>query len=70
MIAPLRRGWLSLIPYSLTAAGYWVLISVAGYKGLWQLIHNPFYWEKTRHGVSKHASRQPGAAAPAEGVLP
>jgi cellulose synthase/poly-beta-1,6-N-acetylglucosamine synthase-like glycosyltransferase len=71
MIAPLRRGWLSLIPYSLTAFGYWVLISIAAYKGLWQLIHNPFYWEKTRHGVSKHASRQPGATAmPAEGVLP
>jgi len=54
MLAPIRRGWLNLIPYSLTAIGYWVLISIAAYKGLWQLLHNPFYWEKTRHGVSKH----------------
>ena len=36
--------------------GYWVLISIAAYKGLWQLLRNPFYWEKTQHGVSKHAA--------------
>ncbi len=57
MLAPIRRGWLALIPYSLTVVGYWVLISIAAYKGLWQLLHNPFYWEKTQHGVSKHAAR-------------
>jgi cellulose synthase/poly-beta-1,6-N-acetylglucosamine synthase-like glycosyltransferase len=62
MLAPIRRGWLSLIPYSLTVLGYWVLISVAAYKGLWQLLRNPFYWEKTQHGVSKHASSAFGAA--------
>jgi glycosyltransferase XagB len=28
-------------------------MSVAAYKGLWQLITNPFYWEKTNHGISK-----------------
>ena len=56
MLAPIRRGWLGLIPYSLTAMAYWVLISVAAYRGLWQLLNNPFYWEKTRHGVSKHGS--------------
>jgi len=54
MLAPIRRGWLNLIPYSLTALGYWVMISIAAYKGLWQLLRHPFYWEKTRHGVSKH----------------
>jgi cellulose synthase/poly-beta-1,6-N-acetylglucosamine synthase-like glycosyltransferase len=54
MLAPIRRSWLGLIPYSLTVVGYWVLISIAAYKGLWQLLRNPFYWEKTQHGVSKH----------------
>jgi cellulose synthase/poly-beta-1,6-N-acetylglucosamine synthase-like glycosyltransferase len=54
MLAPIRRGWLDLIPYSLTVAGYWVLISIAAYKGLWQLLRNPFYWEKTQHGLSRH----------------
>jgi len=56
MLAPIRRGWLDLIPYSLTVFGYWVLISVAAYKGLWQLLHNPFYWEKTQHGLSRHTA--------------
>ena len=67
MLAPIRRGWLDLIPYSLTAFGYWVMVSVAAYKGLWQLLRNPFYWEKTHHGMSRHeAARAPAAqgAAP------
>jgi cellulose synthase/poly-beta-1,6-N-acetylglucosamine synthase-like glycosyltransferase len=58
MLAPIRRGWLELIPYSLTAFGYWVIISIAAYRGLWQLLRNPFYWEKTQHGVSKHVVRE------------
>ena len=53
MLAPIRRGWLDLIPYSLTVFGYWVLMSIASYKALSQLIRNPFFWEKTHHGVSK-----------------
>src|SRR5262249_54959365 len=56
MLAPMRRGWLDLIPYSLTIFGYWILISIAAYKGLWQLLRNPFYWEKTPHGLSQHAA--------------
>jgi cellulose synthase/poly-beta-1,6-N-acetylglucosamine synthase-like glycosyltransferase len=68
MLAPLRRGWLDLIPHSLTAFGYWVLISIAAYKALWQLLRNPFYWEKTQHGLSRFLPRQhvrdTGAAAP------
>ena len=58
MLAPIRRSWLGLIPYSFTVVGYWVLISIAAYKGLWQLLRNPFYWEKTQHGVSKHVIRE------------
>jgi glycosyltransferase XagB len=68
MLAPIRRGWLHLIPYSLTVAGYWVLISIAAYKGFWQLLRNPFFWEKTRHGVSVHtAAGLPAAGLPAAG---
>lgn len=58
MLAPIRRGWLDLIPYSLTAFGYWVMLSIASYRGLWQLLRNPFYWEKTHHGVSQHVVRE------------
>ncbi len=54
MIAPIRRGWLGLIPFSLTVMGYWFLLSVASYRALGQLLVNPFHWEKTQHGVSRH----------------
>ncbi len=46
-----RRLW-RLIPFALVSPLYWVLISVAGWKGLLQLFYRPFYWEKTRHGLS------------------
>lgn len=52
IIAPVKRGWMNLAPWGLTVAGYWALMSVAAYKALWQLIRNPFYWEKTQHGLS------------------
>jgi cellulose synthase/poly-beta-1,6-N-acetylglucosamine synthase-like glycosyltransferase len=54
MISPIRRGWLELVPYSLTVPAYWVLISIAAYRGLWQLLRNPHFWDKTQHGVSNH----------------
>jgi hypothetical protein len=31
---------------------YWILHSIASYKALWQLVKNPFYWEKTTHGLT------------------
>ncbi|MEA2904094.1 MAG: glycosyltransferase XagB [Alphaproteobacteria bacterium] len=65
MIAPIRRGWLNLIPYSLTALGYWAMISVAAYKALWQLLRRPFHWEKTQHGVSRQRDAD---VAPARGA--
>ncbi len=58
MLGPIRRGWLNLIPFSFTLFGYWVLISVAAYKGLWQLIRDPFFWEKTEHGISRDSAAQ------------
>ena len=50
MLAPMRRRWHDLVPYTLTAPVYWVLQSVAGYRAAWQFITRPHYWEKTEHG--------------------
>ncbi len=33
---------------------YWLFVSGAAYRAVWQLIRAPFYWEKTEHGVSAH----------------
>ena len=35
----------------LVVPAYWVLMSVAGWKGFIQLFTKPFYWEKTEHGL-------------------
>jgi cellulose synthase/poly-beta-1,6-N-acetylglucosamine synthase-like glycosyltransferase len=56
MLAPIRRGWLDLVPYSFSLFGYWILISIAAYRALWQLLRNPFFWEKTEHGLSRHVA--------------
>lgn len=55
MLCALRRRWLGLVPAALLTPVYWVLISMGGYKALFQLIVNPFYWEKTDHGVGASA---------------
>ncbi len=44
--------------YGLIRAGlltplYWVLMSIAAYKALFQLIVKPHYWEKTHHGLTE-----------------
>ena len=49
MLACLRRGYYHLIPVCLLMPAYWVLMSVGAWKGAWQLITRPFYWEKTPH---------------------
>ena len=53
MLAAAKRKHWKLVSYALTTPVYWFLHSVAAYKGLWQLVTNPFYWEKTVHGLSK-----------------
>ncbi|MBN8845075.1 MAG: glycosyltransferase [Sphingomonadales bacterium] len=58
MLAPFRRQWVKLAPYSITVIWYWVLLSIASWKGAWQLITKPFYWEKTQHGISKHTAME------------
>ncbi|MEE7565732.1 glycosyltransferase [Xanthomonas sp. Kuri4-3] len=62
MVAAFKRDYFRLAPYALTVPLYWLLQSVAAYKGLWQLIRNPFYWEKTTHGISKHMEEERRAA--------
>ncbi|WP_437560501.1 glycosyltransferase [Acidithiobacillus sulfuriphilus] len=53
MLAVFKRQLYGLLIYSVSNPIYWVLHSIAAYKGLWQLITRPFYWEKTVHGLSK-----------------
>lgn len=56
MMAVFKRRYYELILFAIMNPVYWLMHSIAAYKGLWQLIFKPFYWEKTNHGLSKHSS--------------
>lgn len=52
MMGALKRSRFDLVLWGLANPVYWMLHSVAAYKGLWQLITKPHYWEKTNHGLT------------------
>jgi glycosyltransferase XagB len=37
--------------YALSYPAYWLLLSAAACRALWQLLRDPFRWEKTPHGA-------------------
>ena len=50
--ACVKRKYYVLIPAALLMPLYWLMISLAAWKGFWQIFTKPFYWEKTRHGLT------------------
>ncbi|MCK9249375.1 MAG: glycosyltransferase [Solirubrobacteraceae bacterium] len=68
-----HRGYFRLVRTALFTPIYWGFMSMAAWKGFLQLITNPFYWEKTVHGLDSGASpaaaTQPASLprAPADG---
>ncbi len=61
MLGCAKRNQWSLMKYIFLVPFYWILLSVAGYIALYQLIVKPHYWEKTIHGfhLLKPAKRTP-----------
>jgi hypothetical protein len=47
----LQRGEFGITRTALLSPLYWGLMSWAAWKGAIQLFTNPFYWEKTEHGL-------------------
>jgi glycosyltransferase XagB len=64
-----RHNLMDLTRYTLLTPLYWILMSVGAWAGLISLVHNPFYWAKTEHGVSLSATegRSPPAALDSAG---
>ncbi len=60
MLGCIYRGYYSLVKYNLFVVLYWYLMSIAAWKGFIQLFSNPFYWEKTVHGLYKGSVVQEG----------
>jgi hypothetical protein len=65
ILGSIRRGYYGLAKYALLSPIYWVLMSIAAWKGLLQLFFKPFYWEKTLHGLDCDPDDSVPAPAPA-----
>ncbi len=52
-LACCKRRYYDLLPAALLMPFYWILISIGAWKGFIQLFTNPFYWEKTVHGLDE-----------------
>ena len=52
MLSVWRRGWPRLAFSALLMPVYWLLISLAAYRALYQLVRDPYLWEKTEHGAA------------------
>lgn len=70
LISCRKRGLMDLFPHALLVPFYWVLISIAAVKGFWQLFRNPWYWEKTTHGLSPTQPLPPSAPPTGSGESP
>jgi cellulose synthase/poly-beta-1,6-N-acetylglucosamine synthase-like glycosyltransferase len=54
IMAVLKRKLYGLLISAITAPFYWLMISYASYRALYQIIFKPSLWEKTEHGISKY----------------
>ena len=57
MLAVFKRRYYALTFWALLNPVYWIFHSIASYKALWQLFTNPFFWEKTHHGISRQFAK-------------
>lgn len=42
-----------LAPHAIFIPAYWLLVFLAAWLAVFQLVRAPFYWEKTEHGLSR-----------------
>jgi len=66
--APLQRGLARLCPAALLVPFYWLMMSAAAWRALYQLATRPSYWEKTDHGLSVEAKARRAAALQSLGL--
>src|SRR5262249_4229254 len=64
-----RRGLLRCAWALLLMPVYWLLLSLAAWRALFQLVRHPYRWEKTEHGLAR-TSRLASAAIRDSGAIP
>lgn len=52
------RAHRHLVGYVPTMMLYFTLGALASYKALWEMVRNPFFWDKTQHGVSHQTDKR------------
>jgi cellulose synthase/poly-beta-1,6-N-acetylglucosamine synthase-like glycosyltransferase len=62
MMGCAKRGQYSLIKYVFLVPLYWLAMSMASYVALYNLIKQPYYWSKTKHGL--HIANSTQSKAP------
>jgi glycosyltransferase involved in cell wall biosynthesis/O-antigen/teichoic acid export membrane protein len=63
MVGCVKRGHDSLIKYVFFVPFYWLAISAAAWRGVYEIIVKPHYWAKTVHGLHLTST---GGTAPAQ----
>lgn len=48
----IAKKWYDLFLSIILAVFYYWLLPIAGIRAFWQIFRDPFYWDKTEHGVS------------------
>ena len=67
--AAVRRGWLGLAAHAVLMPVYWLLISIAAYRALGQLVTAPYLWEKTSHSPRAAGALKGRPLKPSENPL-
>jgi cellulose synthase/poly-beta-1,6-N-acetylglucosamine synthase-like glycosyltransferase len=63
-VAVARRGHARLALQGLLTPVYWLGVSFAAYRALYQLARDPYFWEKTEHGTGRAGASQAPQASP------
>lgn len=50
-----HTGPVGLVLAAVLVPIYWMMMSVAAIKAIWQLVVTPSFWEKTAHGLDSHS---------------
>ena len=59
-VAIARRRWWSLWPFALLMPFYFLLVSMAAWRGMLELVFDPDRWNKTEHGLARTSRASDG----------
>lgn len=62
LVAMRERGLRGCLPTLARVPLYWLMLSLAAWRAMAQLVLDPYRWEKTTHGLARTSRRAGGAA--------